>query len=96
MHKQRQMCAGNDGIVGNGEMCALGVGLGRWQFHEGSLRCGGIIWSLKMRSKRMKLGFKALFHPLAGGREAERAGGEWSSTARGGVAAAEGAGRRAG
>lgn len=38
----------------------------------------------------------SVFCPLTCGNETERAGGEWSSAVRRGVAAAEGAGRHAG
>jgi hypothetical protein len=58
----------------------------------GSLR-GGIIWSSRRRSK---LVLKNVFCPLTCDNETERAGGEWSSAVRRGVADAEGAGRRAG
>jgi len=40
--------------------------------------------------------FYPFSYPLTGGNETGRAGGEWSSAVRRGVAAAEGAGRHAG
>ena len=81
-------------FVGNGEICALDVG-----FDVGSLR-GGIIWSLRKKVKTDRTGpvgpVLSVFNPLTCSNETGRAGGEWSSAVRRGVAAAEGAGRHAG
>ena len=65
--------------------------LGRWYFAR---------WNHLKLEKEIKTdenrAYRPVFCPLTGDNETGRAGGEWSSAVRRGVAAAEGAGRHAG